>query len=103
MQRKYQFNLFGQHYYQDNHTAEYLANQMLQLKTRVLGRNYPGCSSDLYNLGLLNLSLGDYLRAKRFLVRALQIQKNENSRGDVIATLRTLATLHQQEKSVCAM
>lgn len=91
-------NLFANN--QDYQTAEYLAYEMLHLKTRMLGRNYPGCSGDLYNIGVLNLALSNYSRAKRFLVRALQMQKIEGKRLDLIKTLQTLARLHKKERPI---
>lgn len=103
MERKPQLNLFTKGQEDDYRTAEYLAYQMLNLKTRTLGRNYPGCSMDLYNIGLLNFAMDDYGRAKRFLVRALQMQKNERKRPDMVKTLRTLALLHKKERSTCML
>jgi hypothetical protein len=88
---------------EDVRTAEYLAHQMLHLKTRTLGRNYPGCSVDMYNIGLLNLALQDYYQAKRFLVRALQIQKAEGNRQDILKTLQTLSRLHKKERLIYAL
>lgn len=98
MYNKPHLNLFTNGPAEDYRTAEYLALQMLHLKTATLGRNYPGCSANLYNIGLLNLALKDYYRAKRFLVRALQILKSEGKRQDIVKTLQTLSRLHRKER-----
>ena len=97
MYSKPHLNLFS-HEAEDYQTAEYLAHQMLHLKTRMFGRNYPGCDTDLYNIGLLNLAMDKYTQAKRFLIRALQIQRAKGKRDEVSKILQQLAHLHKREK-----
>lgn len=89
----------------DYKTAEKIFFQLLSLKGAILGRNYPGCGTDLYNLGLLNFALNDYSRARQLLIRALQIQKRErkNRQLDVTETLQTLAQLRREKDRQCEL
>jgi tetratricopeptide (TPR) repeat protein len=103
MNKLCQLTSFAQNYEKngDYKNAEDLFFRVLHLKTRILGRHYPGCGTDLYNLGLLNFSLSNYDRARQLLVRALQIHRKErkNRQQDVNQTLQTLAQL-RREKSL---
>jgi tetratricopeptide (TPR) repeat protein len=85
----------------DYKSAEKLFFQLINLKSEMLGRNYSGCGTDLYNLGLLNFALGKYGRARRFLIRSLQIHKQElkTRRSDVTEALQTLAKLRREQNS----
>ncbi len=82
--------------------AEYALLYMIRLKTELLGRNYAGCSFDLYSLGLINTALNKYDRARRFLIRALQIQKSHKEMSRLInvsQTLQMLAGLRREKRA----
>ncbi len=86
-------------YYAD---AEYFLEKIIHKKTALLGRNYAGCSFDLYNLGLINNALQNYERARRFIIRALQIQRKEKPLRRAINvgdSLEKLALLRKNKQS----
>lgn len=76
--------------------------KMIRLKSELLGRNYMGCSFDLYNLGLINNSLKNYKCARRFLIRALQMQRSNKEMIKLIniaETLQILAEIRRANKT----
>ena len=107
MDKLYQLNSVAQHC-EDNgdyKSAENLFSRALYLKARIFGRTYPGCGTDLYNLGLLNFALNNYDRARQLFIRALQIHKQEikSRQLDVTETLQTLAQLRREKHSQCQL
>lgn len=76
--------------------AERLLDQCVQIREKVIGPRNPDLADDLYDLGLLNLTIDRYDKAEAVLRRALDMRVLTlgSEHPDVYETLDALAVVH---------
>lgn len=76
--------------------AERLLDQCVQIREKAIGTRNPDLADDLYDLGLLNLTIDRFEKAESVLKRALDMQVFTlgAEHPDVYETLSALALVH---------